>query len=133
MNEIAAINPTGVEVQAAETMPHSIEAEQQLLGAILTNNEVYDRIATLIGPQHFYDPVHARIFETAAARIAKKVQVRFAWENIVVLAALAAIAVVVSVLVRRLRRWRLKGPKPKRESNGIALAASDAARSSTAS
>ena len=32
------------------------------------------------------------------------------------------------------RRWRLKGPKPKHNSNGIALAASDAARtSSTAS
>jgi len=75
----------------------------------------------------------AAAFAPDAARIAKKVQVRFAWENIVVLAALAAVAVVVSVLVRKLRRWRLKGPKPKRESNGIALAASDAARSSTAS
>ncbi|MCL4105282.1 UNVERIFIED_CONTAM: hypothetical protein GTU68_055413 [Idotea baltica] len=52
-------------------MPHSIEAEQQLLGAILTNNDIYDRIASIISPQHFYDPVHARIYETAAARIAK--------------------------------------------------------------
>ncbi|WP_415402631.1 replicative DNA helicase [Tateyamaria sp. SN3-11] len=71
MNEIAAINPTGVAVQDAETMPHSIEAEQQLLGAILTNNDVYDRVAAIISPQHFYDPVHARIFEISAARIAK--------------------------------------------------------------
>ena len=71
MNEITAFNPTGAEIEAAETMPHSIEAEQQLLGAILTNNDVYDRVAAIIGPQHFYDPVHARIFETAAARIAK--------------------------------------------------------------
>ncbi|MEL6619246.1 MAG: replicative DNA helicase [Pseudomonadota bacterium] len=71
MNEIAAINPTGVAVQDAETMPHSIEAEQQLLGAILTNNDVYDRVAAIIGPNHFYDPVHARIFDIAAARIAK--------------------------------------------------------------
>ena len=71
MNEIAGFNATGAEIQAAETMPHSIEAEQQLLGAILTNNDVYDRIAQIIGAQHFYDPVHARIFETAAARIAK--------------------------------------------------------------
>ena len=55
-------------------------------------------------------------FAPDAARIAKKVQVRFAWENIVVLAALAAIAVVVSVLVRKLRRRRLKGPKPKHDS-----------------
>ena len=71
MNEIAAINPTGLEVQSEDTMPHSTEAEQQLLGAILTNNDVYDRVASIIGPQHFYDPVHARIFEIAAARISK--------------------------------------------------------------
>lgn len=71
MNEIAAFNPTGVAVQDAESMPHSTEAEQQLLGAILTNNDIYDRVASIIGPQHFYDPVHARIFEISSARIAK--------------------------------------------------------------
>ena len=71
MNEITSFNATGAEVQNADTMPHSIEAEQQLLGAILTNNDVYDRIASIIGPQHFYDPVHARIFDVASARIAK--------------------------------------------------------------
>ena len=71
MNEITAFNPTGLSVQDAETMPHSIEAEQQLLGAILTNNDIYDRVGAIIGPLHFYDPVHARIFEISAARIAK--------------------------------------------------------------
>ncbi len=71
MNEITTINATGVEVQQADTMPHSIEAEQQLLGAILTDNEIFDRIATLIRAEHFYDPVHKRIFEIASARIAK--------------------------------------------------------------
>jgi replicative DNA helicase len=71
MNEIAPLNPTGITVQDAETVPHSIEAEQQLLGAILTNNDVYDRVASIIRSKHFYDPVHARIFEVAAARIAK--------------------------------------------------------------
>ncbi len=71
MNEISTLGTTGIAVQAAETMPHSIEAEQQLLGAILTNNDIYDRVASIIGPKHFYDPVHARIFEISAARIAK--------------------------------------------------------------
>ncbi|MWD28848.1 replicative DNA helicase [Aquicoccus sp. SCR17] len=75
MNEITAFNPTGAaagtEVQSPDTMPHSIEAEQQLLGAILTNNDVYDRIASIIGAHHFYEPVHQRIYEIAAARIAK--------------------------------------------------------------
>ena len=40
MNTITAFNPTGTVVQDPDTMPHSIEAEQQLLGAILTNNDV---------------------------------------------------------------------------------------------
>jgi len=71
MNEITTINQTQVDVAAAETMPHSIEAEQQLLGAILTNNDIYDRVASVIQAQHFYDPVHQRIYEVAATRIAK--------------------------------------------------------------
>ena len=71
MNEISTLGTAGIAVQAAETMPHSIEAEQQLLGAILTNNDIFERIALIISDKHFYDPVHARIFEIAAARIAK--------------------------------------------------------------
>ncbi|WP_135505339.1 replicative DNA helicase [Roseovarius aestuariivivens] len=66
MNEVTSFNATGT-----DAMPHSIEAEQQLLGAILTNNDVYDRVASIIQPHHFYDPVHERIYEVAAARIAK--------------------------------------------------------------
>lgn len=71
MNEIASINAAQDNEQTAEALPHSVEAEQQLLGAILNNNDVYDRIASIIGPQHFYDPVHARIYEIASTRIAK--------------------------------------------------------------
>ncbi|PRY78931.1 replicative DNA helicase [Yoonia maritima] len=71
MNEITTFNASGVEETTTNLMPHSTEAEQQLLGAILTNNDIFDRVASVVGPKHFYDPVHARIFETAAARIAK--------------------------------------------------------------
>ena len=70
MNEIANLQPPASDV-ATLGVPHSIEAEQQLLGAILTNNDLFDRIAQILRAEHFYDPVHARIFETAAARIAK--------------------------------------------------------------
>ncbi|MEM1343952.1 MAG: replicative DNA helicase [Pseudomonadota bacterium] len=55
--------------------PHNIEAEQALLGALLLNNEVHDRIGGILTPEHFYDPVHGRIYEKAAARIAKGVHV----------------------------------------------------------
>ena len=70
MNEIASLLPPASEV-APLGVPHSIEAEQQLLGAILTNNDLFDRVAQILRAEHFYDPVHERIFETAAARIAK--------------------------------------------------------------
>ena len=70
MNEIANLQPPASDV-APLGVPHSIEAEQQLLGAILTNNDLFDRVAQILRAEHFYDPVHARIFETAAARIAK--------------------------------------------------------------
>jgi len=71
MNEISSLKSpeTGLEISIG--LPHSIEAEQQLLGAILTNNDLFERVAPILGAEHFYDPVHARIFETASARIAK--------------------------------------------------------------
>lgn len=71
MNEISSINPGAEAAPEEDPMPHSIEAEQQLLGAILTNNDIFDRVASIITSEHFYEPVHARIFEVAAARIAK--------------------------------------------------------------
>ncbi len=71
MNEITHFNATGVAAADTGELPHSIEAEQQLLGAILTNNDIFDRIASIIRPHHFYDPVHQLIYETAAARIQK--------------------------------------------------------------
>jgi replicative DNA helicase len=75
MTEIATLRqalPQGATVpHEPEALPHNTEAEQQLLGAILTNNDVYDRISALVRAEHFFDPVHARIFEIAAARILK--------------------------------------------------------------
>ncbi|MES2146206.1 MAG: replicative DNA helicase [Pseudomonadota bacterium] len=72
MNEVATLRPLNPAPQAeADALPHNIEAEQQLLGAILTNNDVYDRIASKVKPEHFYDSVHRRILEIAAARIQK--------------------------------------------------------------
>ncbi len=74
MSEVATLRP-GVpavpDASATEALPHNIEAEQQLLGAILVNNDIYDRVASLIKPAHFFDPVHQRIYEIAAARIQK--------------------------------------------------------------
>ena len=40
MNEIAPINSGQDEAGISDALPHNIEAEQQLLGAILTNNDI---------------------------------------------------------------------------------------------
>ncbi|MES2336013.1 MAG: replicative DNA helicase [Pseudomonadota bacterium] len=73
MTEITALRPMVPAHPNAETevLPHNIEAEQQLLGAILTNNDIFDRVSSLVKAEHFFDPVHQRIFEIAAARIQK--------------------------------------------------------------
>lgn len=69
MNEVSTLTSLKAPSDVSIDVPHSIEAEQQLLGALLTNNDLYDRISSVINSHHFYDPVHARIFEIASARI----------------------------------------------------------------
>src|ERR671918_723579 len=51
------------------TQPHNIDAEQALLGAILVNNEAYHRVGEYLRPEHFYEPVHGRIFEAVTRLI----------------------------------------------------------------
>ena len=43
-------------------LPHSIEAEQQLLGALLLKNDLLHKVINTIKAEHFYDPVHADIY-----------------------------------------------------------------------
>ncbi|MEM8823410.1 MAG: replicative DNA helicase [Pseudomonadota bacterium] len=70
MSEIARLDQR-VPASNDETLPHNIEAEQQLLGAVLTDNDLYDRAASVVKAEHFYDPVHREIWEICAARILK--------------------------------------------------------------
>ncbi len=42
--------------------PHNIEAEQALLGAILVNNDAFDRVSDFLRPEHFSEELHRRIY-----------------------------------------------------------------------
>jgi replicative DNA helicase len=53
-----------MEQEAYRHVPYDVEVEQALLGAILVDNQAMERVGALIRPEHFYDPLHARIFET---------------------------------------------------------------------
>ena len=43
--------------------PHSIEAEQSLLGGLLIENEALDKIADLVSPSDFYRQDHRLIYQ----------------------------------------------------------------------
>ena len=43
--------------------PHNMDAEQALLGAILVNNEAHFRVSDFLDKNHFFEPLHARIYE----------------------------------------------------------------------
>ena len=49
--------------------PHNIEAEQALLGAVLVNNDAFDRVSDFLRPEHFSEDVHRRIFDVAGQLI----------------------------------------------------------------
>lgn len=57
------------EIDAEDLIPNSIEAEQALLGAILYDNEVYHRVSAIVTKEHFYNPVHVRIFDSISVLI----------------------------------------------------------------
>jgi len=52
-----------MEQEAYRHVPYDIEIEQALLGAILVDNQAVERVTSLIKAEHFYDPLHQRLFE----------------------------------------------------------------------
>ena len=54
--------PTSVGPLPYRTPPHNEEAEQALLGALLLNNRAYEKVSEFLRPEHFFIPVHNRIF-----------------------------------------------------------------------
>src|SRR5205814_5979642 len=51
---------------ALRVPPHSVEAEQSLLGALLIDNQAFDRVADLVSADDFYRDDHRRIWRHVA-------------------------------------------------------------------
>src|SRR3954453_14917757 len=47
----------------APTVPHNVEAEAALLGALMIDNRLAEDIQLKLRPDHFFEPLHARIYE----------------------------------------------------------------------
>src|SRR3954468_7877781 len=58
--------PQDPQLLSLKVPPHSVEAEQSLLGALLLDNQAFDRVADLIGADDFYRDDHRRIWRHIA-------------------------------------------------------------------
>lgn len=52
------------EIDALKTPPHSIEAEQSILGGLMLDNDAWERVADRISEEDFYRHDHRLIFRT---------------------------------------------------------------------
>ena len=73
---MALVQQVGVRNEAADPQllslkvpPHSIEAEQSVLGGLLLDNQAFDRVADLISGNDFYRDDHRRIWRHVAKLI----------------------------------------------------------------
>lgn len=56
--------------QSASQLPYNIDLERGFLGVLLMRNSIYQRVGVALRPEHFYEPVHQRIYEVAGEVIA---------------------------------------------------------------
>ena len=63
-NHLSMYSPDSGETQISSLKlpPHSIEAEQSVLGGLLLNNEAWDRVGDIVSDEDFYRDDHRRIY-----------------------------------------------------------------------
>jgi replicative DNA helicase len=52
-----------MEQEVYRHVPYDIEVEQALLGAFLVDNHAMERASSVLNAEHFYDPLHQRLYE----------------------------------------------------------------------
>ncbi|MBA4161009.1 MAG: replicative DNA helicase [Novosphingobium sp.] len=57
---------------AARALPSNVEAEAAFLGAVLIDNRVIEELVTPLRPDHFFEPIHARIYERIGQLLDRK-------------------------------------------------------------
>ena len=48
---------------ASQSLPQNVEAEAALLGALMIDNRLAEDVQMKLRPEHFYEPLHGRIYE----------------------------------------------------------------------
>ena len=60
-----------------KTLPHSLEVERTVLGALLLDAEAIIKVADRLEPDDFFDPVHARIYQAMLRLYEKRIPIDF--------------------------------------------------------
>jgi replicative DNA helicase len=68
-NQIQSDTIATLAVSAHRSVPHSLDSEQRLLGAILADSEVFSRVSGFLEPSHFFEPIHRIIFDAAGSLV----------------------------------------------------------------
>ena len=58
-----AFAPFSADAQSIPSLPHNLEAEQALLGSLMFDNAVFERLSDRLRGSHFYEPFHNRLFD----------------------------------------------------------------------
>ncbi|WP_416354674.1 replicative DNA helicase [Brevundimonas sp.] len=53
----------GMDPASIPSLPHNLEAEQALLGALMFDNAVFERLSDRLRGSHFYEPFHQRLYD----------------------------------------------------------------------
>ena len=64
--QLARSESADPQLLALKLPPHSVEAEQSLLGALLIDNQAFDRVADIVAADDFYRDDHRRIWRHIA-------------------------------------------------------------------
>jgi len=67
--QVRRAEPADPQLLALKVPPHSVEAEQSLLGGLLLDNHAFDRIADLVSAEDFYRDDHRRLYRHLAKLI----------------------------------------------------------------
>jgi replicative DNA helicase len=60
---ITHLRPVQTEPADQAQLPHNLEAEAALLGALMIDNRLAEDVQLKLRPEHFFEPLHGRIYE----------------------------------------------------------------------
>ena len=64
-----ALAPFSLDTIPAPSMPHNLEAEQALLGSLMFDNAVFERLSDRLRGAHFFEPFHQRLYDVIEEHI----------------------------------------------------------------